>query len=605
MKEETGKFDKSGDSASGTKISSGQVDLAFDQPSVGLLTKEVSEDGDGGKIAPMRTTEKFYFPSNREHILHHLGTMAISAAFPTSEMVVATVDGRPAILPGGLSRKEVSLLCAGIAERFPVLAELTTELNSARIEVLGIDQIAALHFRSAEEADEFRFRSVDEVATDDFILHVSPELFILECPPRFVVEHVADPIATTAARRADKVAGAIISLLELGKASPECWHTIGKLLGHPDFICNPSLAVSIVCNTDSSGPSTTLDGEGRAVVEAFIADSRSRSRTLLEAVLGGLQRSQLEVDSGTQAKWQIWFDIADSVLSNQSPLSGNILTDGGVIPLRAALVAAMADDAESISSFLKGQAPAGKKVVTIAAALVGFKTGIADTSWTRKKPYRQLLSLLVPALQLGLRADAQVEIPSISFAPHETLQSSFELYWREHVLAEWSDEVEQPNAASIPDIAVSEPHHSAVGLDAWRTMLESAGYGFALNSSTDAVSSVITTPRGESVFLTRYSDDDGTRFLLACPVIAPYKMKAMGAVLRVAATPGLVWRAAINLDKQGTLLLDLKEVPGKPEFEEYCKALEFALGQYCIGKAKAKARAKAKPKSSISSNTNV
>ena len=603
MKKDTEKFEKSKDCVPSTKITSGQVDLGFEQPSVGIVMNEVSEDGDKGKNPPVSTTEKFYFPSNREHLLHHLGTMAISAAFPTSEMVVATVDGRPAVVPGGLSEEEVSLLSAGITERFPVLAELTTELNSARMEVLGIDQLAALHFRSAEEADEFRFRSVDEVATDDFSLHVSPKLFSLECHPRFVTEHVADPFAITAARRADKVAGAIISLLELGKASPECWHTIGKLLGHPDFICNPALAVSIVCNTDSSGQSTTREGESRAVVEAFIADSRGRSRTLLEAVLHGLQSSQLEVDSSRQAKWRIWFDTADRVLSNQAPLTGNILADGGVIPLRAALVAAMADDADSISSFLKGQAPAGKKLVTIAAALVGFKTGIADVSWTRKKPYRQLLSRLVPALQLGLRPGPQVEIPTISFAPHETLPSSFELYWRDHVLAEWSDEVAQPNAASISDMAVPALHPSAVDLNEWRSMLESAGYEFTLDSSDEAASAVITTPRGESVFLTKHSDNDRTRFLLACPVMAPYKLKAMGEVLRVAATPGLVWRAAINLAKQGTLLLDLKDVPGKTEFDEYCEGLEFARSQYCIGNAKAKA--KAKPKTNISANKNV
>ncbi len=44
------------------------------------------------------SSEKIYFPSNREDILHHLGSMAISSIFPSSQNIIATADGRPALL---------------------------------------------------------------------------------------------------------------------------------------------------------------------------------------------------------------------------------------------------------------------------------------------------------------------------------------------------------------------------------------------------------------------------------------------------------------------------------------------------------------------------
>ena len=421
------------------------------------VEKVASADAEGKSI-------RLFFPCNREDALLLLGSLCISEFFPVKSINLAVQPEGVALLSSGLRHSEAEALRAGRPERFPILVEVEPEAALRMPRTVGYGDIVGLTFRTQSEADDFRFRPVDEFDTETFRCRVEENLFDHEGDPRFSIRAPFDESKVDIGRVADRLSAGVNCLLELGQAKAICRYAVAcfldgtlhaKLGGEEiDFVA----ACEILLEGNVEVPRSKHQS---AVVAAFAADEGAGPRPLIDEVV---KRHSSLAAHGSELPKQLsaWADIARDVIKGRIALNGDHLSDDKSVILRGALLGVVADRVDALSTFLDVEKPSGPKVTTEAAFLVGLKRGIVNTSWKQKKNQLPLLSTLTRIMVSALanRSPGFEKIFSVSRNETDTT-STLVISTAGITLAEWTKKKE----------VVSD----ALSME-WRKELDQLGY---------------------------------------------------------------------------------------------------------------------------------
>lgn len=539
------------------------------------------------KSQPLSAARAF-FPSNREDILLQLSSLALSAVFPPDVRSVPICNGGIAVLADGLRTEEAALLSRGQPARFPVLAELREAACTPGARAVSISDVLSLRFRSQQEADDFRFRPVEEFDTGVLNCVAEPSLFGLTGPIRFESGLISMPEARQQAHLADRVAAGICHLLELGEREPSCWHAVA------DVLCQAADSTELQGLTLRTALSTSAEQtlpdnrQSRTVLQAFISHTRGSPRTLIEYLYNHL--CGIPADTSIAQAEERWFKTAQELLQNRRSLDGTLLSDTGFIPLRAALLAATVDNIEALQAFLHADKAAGHRVTAAAAFLIGLKTGITSLSWVKKSRHRDLLSSLVLALQdddQDIRDDAAY---AFQMEPDETPSGlQFQLSWRNRELACWGlGNAEEYLAEPRPQAATTQPVPAATGNPAGQMpdqdRADSASRTDDSVDHTDEENIVLPLPSGKVVQFVRHGSATDLGVSLRYLLSDTDRLRKDKEILQIACMPGLMWRAGRDPDGLAGLYADLPRIPDSGDLRMLAGTLEAALEQYLVRK---------------------
>jgi len=551
--------------------------------------REEGAQADGGKTTDLPGTAcRRFIPTNREDLLLQLSSLAISRDFPTGMTVVPVQADMLAVLPDGLRAEEVSLLQAGRVQRFPVLVELREPTGEARA-VFGISEVAALYFRSQREADDFRFRPVDEFDTEAMSCRVDPERFGLPGAARFSNGPQGQVQMQDRGRFADRIAGGLCSLFELGATSRSCWPDIAGLLCGPG-VPGPHQDVTLSGALLWEAAPARNGTHASAVLRAFIAHaSGERAGALVSKVHAHLTDGT--EDAVEVRKAERWFAMANAVLENRVRLDGDLLSDDGSVALRAALLACVAGDVGALIPFMHASRPAGRRVIVAAAFLIGLRTGVTDMPWTMKRGHLGVLPPMIVALQkTAPEAGASVDM-GFRIEPDEMPTGVvLRLLWNDQEIACWQPfEAEEPRSdapARYGDAegdadSVTEPHLAAQSGEAGSAgaplgsdngVLESGGVNF------------IRSPEGRSIELLRPELPRQRGATMKCTLTEDDRLRKPKEILEAASARGLLWRVGVTPEGVAALYMDLPDWPNDTLQEELSGTLEEALDSYLVKK---------------------
>lgn len=362
---------------------------------------------------------RLFLPTNREDALLLLAGLCISAHLPDPNVRLAVEDGTPTLVADGVRSSEEELLRDGQTGRFPVLIEIAPDREGLRPAVIGFDQIVRLVFRSQDEADAFRFRPVDEFDPESLDFRVEPGCFALEGEPRFALRHGACADDTRLGHLADRLTCALHYVSMLGEARAECRNAVLQFVAAPSDqeSGDPTLASIFRVLTGEVAPPAAR--QLSAVVQAFIEAESASAGELVDDIASRLLAVEPS-ESRTRDTEVKWAAIAREVARNKVALDGDLLSDEKSVLLRGALLALVPDTIEQVSAFLEAEKPAGVRVATFAAFLIGLKQGILNMPWSQKGPHaRQLAGICRLLTEAGCRAPMRFDgIISASILEH-------------------------------------------------------------------------------------------------------------------------------------------------------------------------------------------
>lgn len=512
------------------------------------------------------STRRAFVPSNRERILQQLGALVLSPDFPPSAGTPAGASRAPLVIHDGLRSEEIDILAGGRPQRFPVLAEIRSGACLDGASAFGIRDVVALHFRTENEASNFRFRPVDELNTEYLPCLADPSLFALDGAPRFGgVESPKVPEHSRDASSADRIAGAISCLLELVAINPGCTHAVADLLSGegpvPWLNCIGGFAVTAI----ESRPS----GAHGAIVRAFIEHGGSSPSRLVAEI--GRQLGELS-DPEVAPAVPAWLHRAQAVLSNQMVLDGKILSDDGTIALRAAILAAVVDDVKDLLAFLHAARPAGRQVVVAAAFLIGLKTGVANLPWHRKLPHLDLLSPLLVAL---LHPDQATRIEALTAFQQEPDESvsplELVLYWRDQQLIRWTP----PPRTLVDPVPAPFAEYPTVECEVLSVREEARTPECAEQMNS------LEGPDGRAIKVRpAMSDEPMTSLCLALG--ENDRLRKPKEILEAACTPGVCWRVGTTVDGMSALFADIPAGSADDVLAAVILKLPVALSLYLV-----------------------
>lgn len=549
-----------------------------------------STGGDGMPPSPASTTGRLFFPTNREDILLQLSSLVISRDFPPGLTVVPVQDDALAFLPDGLRTSEISLLHGEQVGRFPVLVELREATRGERV-VFGISEVAALCFRSQADVDDFRFRPVDEVNTEEVTCRVDPQIFDLPGAARFRHGPQESPELQDRGRFSDRIAGGVGSLFELGTTWPVCWRDIA------DLLCRAPAAASdqeiTLARALSLGRASSLDGaQAHSVLQAFVAHAAGESASSI------VERVHANLVSGTEDAGQLrraerWFAMANAVLQNRARLDGELLSDEGSVPLRAALLAAVVDDVHALVPFVHAPRPAGQRVIVAAAFLIGLRTGVTDMPWTMKRSRLNILSSLIVALQGAASEEREIVGLKFQVEPDETPAGVvLRLLWNDQDIAGW-----QPFEAAGPSAQEQAPDNVSSATDPQSVLPPDAGSRAKGMISADSVAAesgatnCIPGPDGRLIELLNLEPPRKRGVTMRCNLSETDRLRKPKEILESACTEGLLWRVGVNPEGAAALYADLPDWPDESMLNELGETLQHALDLYLVKKKKSRSTA--------------
>jgi hypothetical protein len=249
-----------------------------------------------------------------------------------------------------------------------------------------------------------------------------------------------------------------------------------------------------------------------------------------------------------------------------------MLSDGGSIPLRAAILAVVVDDVGQLVPFLHGERPAGHTVIAAAAALLGLRTGLRNLSWRTKAPHLDLLSKLLVALHEEDIGDRVKAMYKFEMEPEETSGGAeFVLWWRNQELARWANcsgnpddttHVPSPLPEQVPEASITSTDVPAV-------------------ESSDSSPWFIEAPDGRRIEVIRSSDAPGILTLRAVLAEAD-KLRKAKEIFEAACRSGVCWRVGMGTDGTNALYLDVLGTTDARVVREAAGTLAGALAAYIV-----------------------
>lgn len=526
---------------------------------------------------------RVFFPANREDALILLGGLCLSSDVPDLDTRVPLANGYPAMLRDGLRSSEALLLCDGRQERFPVLAEIDVGVMTGDQRAIGFDQIVRLVFRNQDEADDFRYRPVDEFDPGKMEYRVEPGCFDLAGPPRFEIKRGLSGAGLSHGHLADRLTGALYSLVQLGESRSDCRHAVFEFLAGSVRSEGAVPTYAAVCEALRDRADQANLGQLRAVVQAFIdVDTPSPSELIervaerLSTVLAGDERGQ-----DTVARW---VTIARDVARSRIALDGDLLADDKSVLLRGALLALMPEGVDDVVTYLDAEKPAGVKVVAFATFLIGLKVGALNTPWSSKATRARSLGALCRRLFLSFASGEAGEFGNVitTHLDKAVEEAVLEIKVGEDCLASWS----------VPSIRETDPIE-----DQWLDALLPQGYkvvrrcfgerSWVIN---DALGSSLEIKLGEvagrSFPMFRYRLNHGK------------KLRKVSEIAAAFSTGGRLWSPRKDADGILSLCCELHALPDRKDFDWVFATLEIAKG-LCIAPAKPARKRASTPKKKL------
>jgi hypothetical protein len=533
---------------------------------------------------PETCTERMFFPCNREDALVLLGGLCISEFFPDQTIKLAVQPEGVALVTQGLRHTEEEMLNAGRPERFPILVEVAQSVANEAPRFIEYKDILGLVFRKQSEADEFRFRPVDEFDTETFGFKIDGELFGLGGDPRFAIRSNDDVSKYRIGHAADRLAAGVHCVLSLGNARPQCRKAIagflaGKndgLTGHDEIDFVASAQIITGQNLDAS----TTEHQ-HAVVSAFADAENSAPRILIEEV----SRRLLEIagtDEESTRRESRWAEVARSVIKSRIELNGDQLSDDKSVLLRAALLGTIVGKVDALSAFLDAEKPSGPRVTAAAAFLVGLKQGLINASWKDKKPQVQQLSSLSGTLLRVLVTTSRNVSNLFSVTISETDTTATLLVSAGDIrLAEWAEKKQ------VPLDAVSQRWLDEFVRLGYEVMGPGRGtYSWIIRLSDVISIEVVRLQIGSAEFSGfRYHLPEGAR------------LKKPKDLIGILGIPGSLWNSFRESESEEMLYCDLVSLPTKSDLGSLAAQLEHLLGLCLVKRKVSKSRVR-KPASS-------
>lgn len=514
---------------------------------------------------------RLFLPTDREDALLLLGGLCISAHLPDSSTRLAVKDGTPALVERGLRSSEEELLRGEQKERFPVLIEFAPGTAGPLPQVLGLDQVVRLVFRSQEDADAFRFRPVDEFDPESIDYRVEPACFGLEGEARFVFRHGAHEGNPRLGHQVDRLAAALHYVLMLGEARADCRNAVHDFLAAPtdDKSGEPTLAS--VCQVLVGGvESTTAARQLRAVVHGFADAESLPPGALVDEIACSLMAMEPSEGRVRDAEAK-WIAIARDVARNRLALDGSLLSDDRSVLLRGALLALVPDSIEAVIAFLQAEKPAGIRVATFATFLIGLKQGVLGTSWSVKGRHARQLAgicrLLIEAAGRSAGAlDGVISTSVVEGADSLTRQ----VFAGSMKLADWTSPKVRP-----PDPVEEE----------WIADFERLGYQVQAPGRTER-SWMVALSSGLLVEV-RHCATAGHRFpMLRHRLDRGEKLRKLKEISAAFSPGGHLWSPRTDEDGMLCLCCELHSLPARSETGAIVATLEAAVG-LCVAPAKA------------------
>ncbi len=397
---------------------------------------------------------RLFFPCNREDALLLLGSLCISEFFPNQSIKLPIQTEGLAIISSGLRSSEAEILAAGRPERFPILIEVRSEIIGLIPRVIGYEDIIGLTFQTQTQADDFRFRPVDEFDTEAFEYEVNPAIFDWEGEARFSLRIQCDDSTLTIGRGADRLTAGVGALLTLGVEQEICRASVVRFLDSSmhlqlgdeeiDFVtaCEIIFDLKGVVSHSMSQVS---------VVTSFAADMSAGPIGLIDDVVERYATLAV-IDGHTTKRIGTWAEIARDTLKGRMALDGDQLSDDKSVLLRGALLGTITERVDALSAFLHADKPSGPNVTTQAAFLLGLKQGLLSLSWRDKKLQLKTLSQLAKVIISALANNSESfdKIFLVSRNETETTNTSV-ISIAKNTLADWTSKKEV-----VPDVVALE-----------------------------------------------------------------------------------------------------------------------------------------------------
>lgn len=321
-----------------------------------------------------------------------------------------------------LRASELTAVTGGVDGEFPVLCRVEASAGSiggTQAACVPLGRITAFVFRTADERDQVAGKLFENVSTDGLRMEVAPTLFGREGPSRF---H-AEPIDGTAGEtpdwtRADALGGAVGTVLSIAHRRPEIAAAAGAFLDG-----SRGLPVDLSAFADALlSPDGPWDTPGTAVAAVTSSLRGLPGQDPLELV--DLYAEALGACGYPPDNIDRFRNFVTDVITSRRARRPQDLADGGDVLLRALLLVLQRDRLDEILDDLADGVPPGPAVHLTAAALAGFREGLARMPSAIKQPFRDALGEFASAAEAdpsarpeNFAAPLKARLPAVPATP--------------------------------------------------------------------------------------------------------------------------------------------------------------------------------------------
>ena len=325
-----------------------------------------------------------------------------------------------------LRASELAAVTGGLDGEFPVLCRVEASaclVGDLQAACIPLGRIAAFVFRTEDERDLVAGKMFENISTNGLHMEVAPGLFGRQGPSR-----CGEGSTTVAAGeapdwiRADALAGAVGSVLTLAHRRPEAVAAATAFLdGGGGFSVDLTAFVNALLSPH--GPWNTPGTAVAAVTSSLRGMPGQDPMELVDLYAEALGASGYAADNLDRFK-----NFVSDVVSSRRARRPQDLADGGDVLLRALLLVLQRERMDEILDDLADGVPPGPTVHLTAAALAGFREGLARMPSAIKQPFRDLLGEFASAVEADpsarvedLAAPLKAQLPAVPAPEGATL----------------------------------------------------------------------------------------------------------------------------------------------------------------------------------------
>ncbi|MGX9964760.1 hypothetical protein ACVFYP_15630 [Roseomonas sp. F4] len=324
-----------------------------------------------------------------------------------------------------LRASELTAVTGGLDGEFPVLCRVGASacpVGDLQAACIPLGRITAFIFRTEDERDQVAGKMFENISTDGLPMEVAPGLFGREGPSR-CGEKSTDLAAgeTPDWIRADALAGAVGAVLALAHRRPEAVAAATAFLDGSGALSVDLTAFANALHSPD-GPWDTPGSAVAAVMSSLRGMPGQDPMEMVDLYAEALGSSGYAADNLDRFK-----NFVSDVVTSRRARRPQDLADGGDVLLRALLLVLQRDRMDEILDDLADGVPPGPTVHLTAAALAGFREGLARMPSAIKQPLREILGEFASAVESDpsaraedLTAPLKAQLPAVPTADAAT-----------------------------------------------------------------------------------------------------------------------------------------------------------------------------------------